>query len=59
VAAFGQKLRGGEHLGSFGWAEIGALAQTAKGPDPQGERAELVSLVRAAAAAEALPVPPR
>ena len=59
VAAFGQKLRGGEHLGSFGWAEIAALAQTGKGPDPQGERAELVSLVRAAAAAEALPVPPR
>lgn len=59
VAAFGQKLRGGEHLGSFGWAEIAALAQASKGPDPQGERAELVNLVRAAAAAAALPAQPR
>jgi Ca-activated chloride channel homolog len=49
VAAYGQKLRGDPWLeNGFGWPEIAALAQRARGEDPMGERAEFVQLVRAA-----------
>lgn len=48
VAAFGQQLRGGKHLGKFGYKEIAALAAGARGDDPFGYRAEFVRLVKLA-----------
>jgi len=45
VAAFGQKLRGGRYLESFGYPEIAELARQARGPDPFGYRSEFVQLV--------------
>jgi Ca-activated chloride channel family protein len=49
VAGFGQKLRHDPWVSdSFGWSEIGGLAQGARGDDPFGLRAEFVQLVRAA-----------
>jgi Ca-activated chloride channel family protein len=51
VAAFGQLLRGEPHLGSFGYDEVIALANNAKGSDAFGYRAELVNLVRLAKSA--------
>ncbi|MBN8280828.1 MAG: VWA domain-containing protein [Gammaproteobacteria bacterium] len=48
VAAFGQKLRGSDYLGSYSWADIAALAAGARGDDPEGYRGEFVSLVRLA-----------
>jgi Ca-activated chloride channel homolog len=49
VAAYGQRLRGDPWMSSgFGWEDIGGLAQTARGDDPFGLRAEFVQLVRAA-----------
>ncbi|MBP6547094.1 MAG: DUF3520 domain-containing protein, partial [Phenylobacterium sp.] len=49
VAGFGQKLRGDPWLSpDFGWKAVGDLAQTARGPDPYGLRAEFVQLARAA-----------
>jgi Ca-activated chloride channel family protein len=51
VAAFGQLLRGEPHLGSFGYDDVIALANAAKGDDPFGYRAEFVSLVRLAKSA--------
>jgi Ca-activated chloride channel family protein len=59
VAAFGQVLRGGDHLQGFGYDDAVALAQGAKGADPDGSRAELVNLIRAAKAAAALEPLPR
>ena len=55
VAAFGQKLRGDPCVAdAFGWADILALAQGARGDDPFGDRAEFVQLVRAAAEARSV-----
>jgi Ca-activated chloride channel family protein len=55
VAGFGQKLRRDPRLSpDFGWNEIVQLAQTSRGSDPFGERAEFVQLARAAADAQAL-----
>jgi len=54
VAAFGQLLRGGRYLGGFAYDDAAALAQTAKGDDPFGYRAEFVNLVRLAKSAAAL-----
>ena len=51
VAAFGQLLRGEGLLGSYGYADVLALAQGARGADLDGSRAQFVNLVRAAAAA--------
>jgi Ca-activated chloride channel homolog len=51
VAAFGQRLRGQPYLGSYGWDEIQALAQGARGADPFGYRAEFANLVRLAKSA--------
>ncbi|MDP1616086.1 VWA domain-containing protein [Phenylobacterium sp.] len=49
VAAFGQKLRGDPWVAdSFDWDEIETLAQGARGQDVDGDRAEFITLVRAA-----------
>ncbi|PIB93232.1 VWA domain-containing protein [Caulobacter sp. FWC2] len=49
VAAYGQKLRGDPWLDEgFGWPAITALAQGARGADPDGLRAEFVQLTKAA-----------
>ncbi|MCG9915814.1 MAG: VWA domain-containing protein [Phenylobacterium sp.] len=50
VAAFGQMLRGGPWISErFGWGEVEALAQDARGQDRDGDRAEFITLVRSAA----------
>jgi len=49
VAAYGQKLRGDPWLDErFDWPAITALAQSARGEDPDGLRAEFVQLTKAA-----------
>ena len=48
VAAFGQKLRGGEQLGEFQYRDVFQLAQTSRGNDPFGYRGEFISLVNLA-----------
>ncbi len=48
VAAFGQHLRGGEHLERFSMADIHALASRARGSDTYGYRGEFLQLVRLA-----------
>ncbi|MAK80594.1 VWA domain-containing protein [Phenylobacterium sp.] len=56
VAAFGQKLRGDPWVSDgFDWAQVEALAQAARGRDPDGDRAEFVTLVRSAADAHVRP----
>ena len=54
VAAFGQLLHGGRHTGDYGYADVIALAQGAKGDDPYGYRAEFIDLVRLAESASAM-----
>lgn len=51
VAAFGQLLRGLPYLGSYGYEDVLALAQTARGPDLYAYRAEFLNLVRLAKSA--------
>ena len=46
VAAFGQLLRGGRYTGDYGYGDVIALAQGARGEDPFGYRAEFIGLVR-------------
>ncbi|KDP95420.1 von Willebrand factor A [Brevundimonas sp. EAKA] len=49
VAAFGQKLRNDPWMSAdYGWDQVLAQAQGARGEDPWGDRAEFVQLVRAA-----------
>ncbi len=48
VAGFGQRLRGGEYLERFGYADILALARQARGEDPFGYRGEFIGLVNLA-----------
>jgi Ca-activated chloride channel homolog len=49
VAAFGQKLRDDPWMSAdYGWDQVLAQAQGARGEDPWGDRAEFVQLVRAA-----------
>jgi len=48
VAAFGQKLRGNEQIGDFGYDQISQLAQASRGKDKFGYRAEFINLVEAA-----------
>ncbi|MDO4642890.1 MAG: VWA domain-containing protein [Cardiobacteriaceae bacterium] len=48
VASYAQALRGGKYNGKYSWTEISRLAQTAKGHDPYGERAELIQLLETA-----------
>ena len=50
IAGFGQQLRGAKYLGDWGWPEMIALAQGARGEDPFGYRAEAVTLMRLAMA---------
>jgi Ca-activated chloride channel homolog len=48
VAAFGQLLRGEPYTGIYNFDSVLALAQSARGPDPFGYRAEFLNLVRLA-----------
>ncbi len=48
VAAFGQRLRGAPEVSDYRYADIANLANTARGADPDGYRAEFVQLVRTA-----------
>jgi Ca-activated chloride channel family protein len=48
VAGFGQLLTGATYLGDWGWEEAIALANSGKGGDPFGYRAEAVQLMRLA-----------
>jgi Ca-activated chloride channel family protein len=48
VAAFGQILKGGKYTGGYTYDDVVALANTAKGDDPFGYRAEFINLVRLA-----------
>ncbi|WP_229487614.1 vWA domain-containing protein [Pseudoduganella lutea] len=48
VAAFGQKLRGEPQLADMAYPDIAALANGARGADPDDYRAEFVRLVRMA-----------
>lgn len=54
VAGFGQLLRGGRHTGDYGYDDVIALAQRARGDDPFGYRAEFINLVRLAKSAAAV-----
>ena len=54
VAAFGQLLRGGRYTGDYGYDDVIAAAQAARGEDPFGYRAEFLSLVRLAKTAAAM-----
>lgn len=51
VAAFAQLLKGAPYLGEYGYDDVIALAQSAKGDDPFGYRAEFVNLARLARSA--------
>jgi Ca-activated chloride channel family protein len=53
VAAFGELLRGDPCLRSYGYDDVLALAQSARGGDEYGYRAEFVQLVRLAGSAQA------
>jgi len=54
VAGFGQLLKGGRYIGEgFGYDQVVELAQSAKGEDPFGYRAEFVQLARSARTAAA------
>ena len=48
VAGFGQLLRGGRYTGDYGHDDVLALAQSARGEDRFGYRAEFLTLVRLA-----------
>ena len=54
VAAFGQLLRGGRYTEDYGYDDVIAAAQAARGEDPFGYRAEFLSLVRLARSAAAM-----
>lgn len=49
VAAFGQKLKGSDYVKDMSWADIQALAQSGKGADESGYRAEFIQLLKTAA----------
>ncbi len=53
VAAFGMVLRNSPHKGSATLAAVAELAQSARGPDPAGYRAEFLQLVEMARALKA------
>jgi Ca-activated chloride channel family protein len=50
VAAFGQRLRGGDYVGAFGYDQIAEVAREARGTDRDGYRAEFIDLVEMAKA---------
>ena len=53
VAAFGEILKGDAHIGSFNLDQVLALADTARGKDSFGYRAEFLNLVRLAKSLQA------
>jgi len=53
VAGYGQLLRGDPYVGDWSFDEVIALAQSAKGEDPFGYRAEFINLARLAGTAAA------
>ena len=57
VAAFGQLLRGAPFTQGYTYDEVIALANSAKGDDPCGYRAEFVNLARLAKSASASVAP--
>ncbi len=48
IAGFGQLLRGDDYLGDWGYSDAIALANSSKGDDPYGYRAEAIRLMRLA-----------
>ena len=48
VAAYGQLLRGGKYLAQYDYKDIIPLAQSAKGKDEHGYRANYIELLRLA-----------
>jgi Ca-activated chloride channel family protein len=48
AAAFGQLLRGLPYIADYGYEDVLSLAQSARGEDPYGYRAEFINLVRLA-----------
>jgi len=48
VAAFGQQLRGGKHIGVMGYDDIAKMAADARGTDTYGYRGEFLRLVHLA-----------
>jgi Ca-activated chloride channel family protein len=52
VAAYGQLLRGGTYTGSFGYADVAALARGARGDDVQGYAGEFLQLAQLAGSLE-------
>ncbi len=54
VAAFGQLLHGGRYTGEFGYEDVIALANDARGDDNFGYRSEFIRLVRMAQVVEPL-----
>lgn len=48
VAGFGETLRGGRYIGDTGYSTLATLAQSGRGDDLHGRRAELVDLIRLA-----------
>jgi Ca-activated chloride channel homolog len=50
VAAFGQRLRGGDYIGAFGYDQIAEVARESRGADGEGYRAEFIELVEMAKA---------
>lgn len=55
VAAFGQILKGGKYTSNYSYNDVIALAQSAKGNDEFGYRAEFINLVRLARSSSVLP----
>ncbi|QQP94394.1 vWA domain-containing protein [Lysobacter enzymogenes] len=53
VAGFGELLRGGEHLGGFGWDGVIDLARSARGDDRNGYRGEFLQLAQTARSLQA------
>jgi Ca-activated chloride channel homolog len=48
VAAYGQLLRGSPHIKNYTYDDVATLAQSARGDDPFGYRAEFLNLARLA-----------
>jgi Ca-activated chloride channel family protein len=46
VAAFGMLLRGAEYVKEFSYDQVAAMAQGAKGADPEGYRIEFINMVK-------------
>lgn len=55
VAAYGQLLRGGTYTGRFGYAEVAALANGARGADAHGYAGEFLQLTQLAASLQTQP----